>query len=129
MLIVMPDDRTIGALRPESRPYPYLVIRWMAAVYGTAEIRIVASDDGLDPGRGITIVEPGHRDGAELDVSMRRRIIEAALVRSGETRLRMCVVFGDKDSVFVEPDGRSSHSRETPRGGLRLDRVTRHRRT
>ena len=67
------DDRTFGALRAASRPAPYLVIRWMAAIYGTAEIRVVASDNAsTSDERSIPVADPEHRPGDPISESLRQ---------------------------------------------------------
>jgi hypothetical protein len=115
-------DRTFGELRAPARRYPYLVVRWMAAVYGVWEIRIGAGACE-DPERALVVVDPSYREGVPLSVSQRRAIIDAALAKSAQLRHRMCVVFAEDDAVYVEPDGRCNASSEAPRGGLRLDKV------
>lgn len=119
-------DRTFGKLRAPARSYPYLVIRWMAAVYGVCEIRI-GTGEGGDLERALIVVDPSYREGIPLSVSARRTIIDAALAKSAQTRHRMSIVFAEDDVVYVEPDGRSSASNQAPHGGLRLDKVERSR--
>lgn len=97
----------------------------MAAVYGTAEIRIVSHDGAASEHSGLTVVDAEHRDGLALTTALRRRIIDAAVARSARERFRMCVVFADDDSVFVEPDGSVSRANSAPSGGIRLDKVRR----
>ncbi len=116
-------DRTHGKLRNDSRPYPYLVIRWMAAVYGTAEIRFVAIKNDAEVSDGLTIVAPSYREGTALDASARRAVIGAARTLSEQRRSRMCIVFGSNDAVYIEPNGKCSRSNNAPSGGLRIDKV------
>jgi hypothetical protein len=116
-------DRTIAPLRGDARSHPYLVIRWVAAVYGTAEIRI-ASSDGVDTlENGISIVDASYRAGDVIEGPLRRKIIDAALARSRVLKHKMCIVFAANDCVYVEPDGRFSGSSVPPSGGIRFDKA------
>ena len=112
-------------LQIKSRPYPYLVIRWMATVYGTADIRVVREDVPHPADRALTVVDPDYLDGEAMTVSLRRRIIEAAVASCQRDGIRRCVVFGEADAVYVEPDGRTHGSTTPPSGGVRLDEVLR----
>ena len=93
--------------------YPHVVIRWMAAVYGRT--RLVYLGEGDTPGIRVPCARnaPDARE-RTLDA------VQAAVTAGGH---RMCVVFGPRDTVFVELDGRRVKSEERPSGGVRVDDV------
>jgi hypothetical protein len=77
----------------EPQRYPYVVIRYMSAVY----------------------------DVRPLPPSMaRERVIEFILSEVKRTRFRMCCVFAADDCVYCEPDGSTMASNQPPSGGARL---------
>lgn len=119
--------RCFGCVPPSAGPdarYPYLVIRWMAAVHGIAGIVVASHDDGLPAlARGLKIVDPAYREGVALDLTIRRKVLQAAVERSVQSRFQMCVVFAADDAVYVYPNGRTVRHAQLPRGGMRIDDV------
>lgn len=77
----------------ESPRYPYVVIRYMTAVY----------------------------DVRPVPPSMpRERLVAFILSEVQRTRFRMCCVFAADDCVYCEPDGTTLASNDPPAGGARL---------
>ena len=112
-------------MQPLERKHPYVVIRWMSAVYGVRCVRFVADEDPAAgdnelqvPFRGDPVGEAG-----ELTASARQALVEVVSNIVAKTGRRMCVVFSPTDSCYCEPDGCVRNSASPPSGGLRLDRV------
>lgn len=122
------DTRSDARCAEAYWPSPYLVIRWTPEWHGTAEIRIIACDDGdAETENSITVVDREYRQGDPIDGSLRQRIVDAAVVISRRTRLRLCVVFGDSDAVYVEPNGRAIRCTHVPTDGRWLRGMKRSR--
>jgi hypothetical protein len=73
--------------------YPYVVIRYMSAVY---DVRPVPAS------------------------MARERLIEFILSEVKRTRFRICCVSAVDDCVYCEPDGTTTASNEPPSGGAHL---------
>ena len=73
--------------------FPYIVTRLMPAVYQNE------------------IVE---------HFTDRQKLIEDVKARVKKARFRMCIVFGPKDAVFINPDGTVIESSNVPSGGFNL---------
>lgn len=54
---------------------------------------------------------------------MRAQLVADLLVDSRATGLKMCIVFGEGDTVYCNPDGTSYDSVSCSSGGVRLDEV------
>ena len=97
-----------------SDTYPYLVLRLIPAAYAFQPVTFI--DEPPVP--------------SELRVAQRRNspaareaVLQAATVRVVKLGLRVCVVFGPENCVFIELDGSRSTSTKRPSGGVRLDNV------
>ncbi len=73
--------------------FPFVVIRYMAAVY---------QERPLPPSRS------------------REELVADVLSEVKRTRLRMCCVFAADDCVYCEPDGTTLASTDPPAGGALL---------
>ena len=87
--------------------FPYIAIRWMAGVYGERPV----------------VLPPGIVSGEPIPPDVRARLVADLLVDCKATRLRMCLVFGEGDAVYCNPDGSSSESTSCPSGGVQIDEV------
>jgi hypothetical protein len=102
------------ALSPEPGPYPYVVTRHFPAVYSTKRISWSAPGE---PGRAvIPCAEPFDEQGRLRDES-RALVVAYALDRAAATGFKHCAVFGERDAVYVRPDGSTADSAEPPRWG------------
>lgn len=103
--------------------YPYLVIRWMAAVYGRLPIEFIDEGESKLTKEKLLVYFPN----AYKDGLLRIEAMDAAVgVISDEVvkrRFRMCLVLSETDCYFIEPDGSINHSTEPPSGGIRIDHV------
>jgi hypothetical protein len=88
--------------------FPYITIRWVAGVYGE---------------RPVTL-PPGIVSGEPIPPDVRAKLVAELLVDCKATGLRMCLVFGEGDAVYCNPDGTSSESTCPPSGGVRVDEVS-----
>src|SRR3712207_4987136 len=100
--------------------YPYVVIRWVAAVYGRRPVSFASPLPGAEG----YFLSPGYLDSAGMITEEGRTELERLVLADvKDTRLRMCVVYGPKDCVFIEPDGSLKTSESPPSGGVRMDQV------
>ena len=108
--------------------FPYVVVRWMAAVYGLREVEFVRDSPGGDEvasqGGPITVSHPLAFVDGTLTEGARRAVVEKVRRISMASRFRLCVVLGPTEFVFVEPDGTTRESDRPPSGGVRLDAIT-----
>jgi len=104
--------------------YPYLIVRYMPAVYGQFSIRFVdpqeTGDNSLPNALVIACALPFVDD--HLTAEARELCIHAAQLTARQSRFRVCVVFGKSDCVYCEPDGSCKESSEPPSGGVRYIR-------
>lgn len=108
-----------------SKDFPYVVIRFMAAVYGKRKVRFVRP--GQREGERFTsmrveVAEPTP-PGQPISAAERAALIERVREDVRAKRCRMCCVFGPNDSVYCEEDGSTRAHTEAPSGGARLDDV------
>lgn len=95
-------DRVMQTMARAHAPFPYLIVRYMPAIYGVAPL-----PDTLDRAVVIRLAQREHR------------------IYSGT--LRFCAVFGLDDAVYIGADGQP-HEGPRPMGGhtfpwpLSLDR-------
>ena len=108
--------------------FPYVVIRWMAGVYGLREVVFVPDSPGGDEvasqGGPITVAHPLPFVDGTLTDEARHAVVEKVRRVSTASRFRLCVVLGPTEVVFVEPDGTTRESARAPSGGVRLDAIT-----
>jgi hypothetical protein len=112
--------------------YPYVVIRWMAAVYSRKPVRFVdpaaspTNDD--DHSQAITVREshpfgPNPNPNGPLTVSAVAALIRTVKTLSRDSGQRMCVVLGPKYCIFIEPNGDAKPSDDPPSGGFLVSNV------
>jgi hypothetical protein len=97
------------------------VRRLIAAVY--QQIEVVFTGEKCDPPlREIHIVTdlPPYRDDGVLRVEARNTLIDVLKEQTLTSGLSMCAVFGEQDTVYVNPDGQLNYRTEAPSGGLNL---------
>lgn len=114
---------SMGINNADQTVYPYVVVRWMAAVYGKIEIAFQEDGIGSVDGKKIVFVhpEPFTEDG--LKPECRDQIIEIVKAMVVRTTRRMCLVLSADNCIFIEPDGTLKTSNEPPSGGVRVDDV------
>lgn len=104
--------------------YPYVVIRFMAAVYGHPKVILRAR-----PGRRVRNAEAYLIEGQVfvkqgiLTAQGRAHLIAEVLGDVQKTGFRIGVVFSETDSAYCECDGTATPMREAPSGGIRIDHV------
>jgi len=106
----------LGVKMEES--YPYVVIRYIPAVYGQLPVRFV--DPGTPHDSSDAFVIPcalPHVDG-NLTLATRESLVQAVLTESKKSGHKTCVVFGESDCVFCNPDGSTVESNGPPQGGI-----------
>jgi hypothetical protein len=87
--------------------YPHIVIRWMSCAYGQREVTL----------------PPEIVAGQPIPSDVRTELVADLLVDCKATGLRMCLVFGEGDAVYCNPDGTSTESVSLPSGGVQIDEV------
>jgi len=103
-------------LDPE-KTYPYVVIRYMPAVYGSVPIEFVSDLSQSPQHEHSYLIEMStpYRDG-RLTPEARQAVLgitEAVFNRVGR-RLRVCAVLGENDCVYFELDGSRDQSTCVP---------------
>ena len=114
---------------------PYLLVRWMSAVYQTVPVILVPSNTTvtlptLKVNRRIQKGEllipdpaPDYENENEWTKPRRAALIRRAIQLSKSISLDICVVFDIDDAVYVDPSGRQEVSTHPPSGGM--DPITR----
>jgi len=103
----------------EAIKFPYVVRRIYAAVY--QRITVVYTTEKIKPpkqGIAILVDYPVYDANHRLTLKARNSLIEILEYLTRTSGFRMCAVFGEKDAVFVESDGRVNPSIEVPSGGI-----------
>ena len=86
--------------------FPYLVIRLIAAFYVNEKIHIGAWPPVNRKSGWIVVVHPDPWEGGRLRPEVRQAVIDQVIARCRAQKVfRMCIVFGEDEQVFVEPDG------------------------
>ncbi len=103
--------------------YPRITVRYLPAVYGTFAVKFVASEDaaaklGEVKDAFVLLCPKPFTASEQLTPEARKALVEVVQCASQKTRHRMCVVFGEQDCIFVEPDGTAKLSAEPPSGGI-----------
>lgn len=104
-------------------PYPYVVVRFMAAAYGRRSVRFVPTTEPIvEPSTDNMIIQDDETatTGA-LSGAARQKLIARVLADVKRSGLRMCCVFGPDDAAFCERDGSVKFSQEAPSGGMQID--------
>lgn len=115
--------KSMGITNDNKTLYPYVVIRWMAAVYGRMEIVFKSEGTTGVEGKTITYVHPEPFSGSGLKPECRDEIVEIIKAVVLRTSRRMCLVLSEESCIFVEPDGTTRAANDPPSGGLRIDDV------
>ncbi|MBC7690961.1 MAG: hypothetical protein H7222_04280 [Methylotenera sp.] len=91
--------------------YPYVVIRYMAAVYHCEGVALNDVD-----------VNPGLKRFYEIELcpGYREALCNQVLAKVRRDGFRRCVVFGEANSVYIEADGSMKESDAAPSGGVEL---------
>ena len=106
-------------LRAEPGPYPYVVTRHFPAVYSSK--RVSWRPPGAPGDALIRCSEPFDGEGRLLDEA-RALVVAYALQRAAATGFKHCAVFGERDAVYVGPDGNTTASTDLPRWGRSITR-------
>ena len=106
-----------------SPSYPYVVVRYMATVYGHFPVRFVdpqeVPPDLAQYTNAFVITCPVPFVDGQLTVQARQALLDAVQQACQKSCHRMCAVFSESDCVYCEPDGPATTSSEPPSGGVR----------
>ncbi|MGA0164724.1 MAG: hypothetical protein ACO3LE_10855 [Bdellovibrionota bacterium] len=107
-------------LRSNKKSYPYLVIRYMAAVYRKKVIRLRGGEaDFVSHDAFFEIAHPEVVSAFDHITSAVRDFATAHLIEFAKSnRFLMCVVWSETECTYLEPDGYSYNSSSIPSGGL-----------
>lgn len=102
--------------------FPYLVVRLIPTLYQHEKIFVGPTPPKNATPRNIVVVHPDPWDGDRLRPEVRQEIIEKAIALCVRVkRFRMCVVFGEDDQVYVDPDGTTKEmSNAIPRAWIQI---------
>ncbi len=102
----------------EAEQFPYLVVRLMAAVYYRYPIEFAWNGNTSSISEALILFEPNPFDAdRKLTLESKRKLIEVVSFEARETGLRMCVVFGPMEAVYVEPEGAIQEAAQPPVSG------------
>lgn len=103
----------------EDQQYPFLVIRWMSAVYGKKKIVFVSQGESKLKGDSLVVVADGPCDTCgQLPAETLPRLVGAILPIVVSEQRRMCLVLSPTNGVYIEPDGKVRWTDELPSGGM-----------
>lgn len=105
--------------------YPFVVIRWMAAVYGHRSVKFVPSGPVPETDDDVIVVCPNPYVDGVLSEQAKLALIERLKQLTIKMRLRLCAVFSAESAVYVETDGTASESTTPPCGGVMIKIVRR----
>jgi hypothetical protein len=102
--------------------YPYVVVRFMAAVYGRRAVVFRGETPPTTRSRPV-LVNHARPTTTDYPARLKRYIARLVLADVKSSGLRMCCVFAPNDCLYVEPDGAINPGNEAPSGGIALDHV------
>ena len=102
--------------------YPYVVRRVIATVYQHLDVVFTTNRCDPPPQKAIHILmdQPAYDDEGNLVEKARTALIDILKELTRTSGLRMCAVFGEQDTTYVESDGQVNQSCEAPSGGISL---------
>lgn len=112
----------------KSKKYPYIVQRMLSAVYRTVPVIFLDKSKGVkelnDEGslqlKEINIVCPNAFNNGVLTEKAKEILIKIISNYSVKTKFKMCIVFGESDCLYCDPDGTKSFYPEPPSGGVSI---------
>ena len=105
------------------KEYPYVVIRWMAAVYGEKPIKFIKKGESKYTDDCFTVADSIPFENGNLTLKCKEKLIQLIQKHSRDTKLSMCLVLAKEHAIFIEPNGTVLVSKEPPSGGIRMDNV------
>jgi len=111
----------------KSKKYPYVVQRMLSAVYRTVPVIFLDESNGVKESnyenslqlKEVNIVCPNAFNNGVLTEKAKAILVKIISDYSVKTKFKMCIVFGESDCLYCDPDGSKSISIEKPRGGIR----------
>lgn len=101
------------------RPYPYIIVRLMAAVMQRERVVArVGPPEAYAGYRRSYVQHPAPLGDGLLCAEPRWLLIKATREAVQRTRFNMCVVWGPESATFCWRGGTVTHSSEPPRGGV-----------
>jgi len=102
--------------------YPYVVRRVVATVYQHLEVVFTTDPTDPPPRKAIHILmdQPAYDEKGNLVEKARTALLDVLKEVTRTSGFRMCAVFGEQDTTYVEPDGQVNQSQEAPSGGISL---------
>ena len=103
--------------------YPYVIIRWMAAVYGEKRIVFINEGESVYDDGSFIVADRCPIENSCLTSQCKERIIRLIQTLSKDTKLSMCLVLAEDQAVYIEPNGSITTSNNPPSGGIQLNDV------
>ncbi len=88
--------------------FPRLDVRHFAGMYSSNQIRFVADKQHKPANSNLTVVFETPFLNGRLTDECKKFLLNFAVNESIRSGLHMCLVYDDDDSIFIEPDGRTS---------------------
>jgi hypothetical protein len=110
------------SINSNSTEYPYLVVRIMSCLYQRERIEIRQGPQDLRIGAGKCFVQHPEPRIANNEISegCRNLLLSGVSAAVNKTKFRMCIVWGEGFSSFVEKNGVIKETSESPSGGIDL---------
>ena len=116
-----------NSIKYQSRKrYPYVVQRMLSAVYRTIpvifldkskHIKDLNDENPLELKRINIVCSDAFNNGA-LTEKAKEVLVKTISDYSVKTKFKMCIVFGESNCVYCEPDGSKDSFPEPPRGSI-----------
>ncbi|MDF1565987.1 MAG: hypothetical protein P1V51_23330 [Deltaproteobacteria bacterium] len=102
--------------------YPRICVRFIAGVYHWLPVQPIetAPEHPPAPGKILQFLDPAPGEGPGWPPERCEALIARAELLCRQQGKSVCVVFGPRDAVYLEPDGRRKQSDEPPWGGVGL---------
>ena len=102
----------------EDPKFPYVVMRVMATVSMMYSVQFTTAPGPHESGKTIFVTHPKPWRGGKLTASARAALLNIVQKQVNESSYLRCVVFGPRDSIYLEPNHEPKQSKDIPGGGI-----------
>ena len=112
-----------GITNDEKTKYPYVVVRYMAAVYSSRQVVFKPSGNAGSEKETIVCIHREPYINGKLKQECVDDLVDILKDLTHSSGFRMCLVLAENSCIFVEPDGKTKFSDDPPSGGIRIKSV------
>ena len=112
-----------GIKNDEKTKYPYVVVRYMAAVYSRRQVVFKPSGHAGVENQNIVCIHPAPFANGKLKQECVEELVDILKDLTHSSGFRMCLVLAENSCIFVEPDGQTKISDDPPSGGVKIKSV------